>query len=81
MISEISQLNDRKRNLIFINLVVSGVASSTLSTAMATALPNLVEYFGVSTSIGQWVTSGYSLAMGVGVESNKIFHRKYHSKS
>ena len=58
-------LNDRKRGLIFICLIVSGIASSTLSTAMTTALPNLVEYFGVSTSIGQWVTSGYSLAMGM----------------
>ena len=32
---------------------------------MTTALPNVVEYFGVSTAVGQWVTSGYSLAMGV----------------
>lgn len=62
---EITQLTDKKRTLIFINLIVSGIASSTLATAMTTALPNLVEYFGVSTSIGQWVTSGYSLAMGV----------------
>ncbi len=59
------QLTEGKRNLIFLNLVVSGIASSTLSTAMTTALPNLVEYFNVSTSIGQWVTSGYSLAMGM----------------
>ena len=59
------QLTNRKRTLIFINLIVSGIASSTLSTAMTTALPNLVEYFGVTTSIGQWVTSGYSLAMGM----------------
>lgn len=51
--------------MIFICLIVSGIASSTLSTAMTTALPNVVEYFGVSTSIGQWVTSGYSLAMGM----------------
>ncbi len=58
-------LSDRQRTLIFINLVVSGIASSTLSTAMTTALPNVVEYFGVSTSIGQWLTSGYSLAMGM----------------
>lgn len=64
-LEEISQLTSRKRTLIFINLVVSGIASSTLSTAMTTALPNLVEDFGVSTSIGQWVTSGYSLAMGM----------------
>ena len=59
------QLTDRKRSLIFLCLVVSGIASSTLSTAMTTALPNVVEYFGVSTAVGQWVTSGYSLAMGV----------------
>lgn len=63
--SEITYLDDRKRTLIFINLVVSGIASSTLATAMTTALPNLVSYFGISTSIGQWVTSGYSLALGV----------------
>lgn len=62
---EIVQLMDRKRALIFVNLVVSGIATSILSTAMTTALPNLVEYFGVSTDIGQWVTSGYSLALGV----------------
>ena len=59
------QLTDQRRTFIFINLVVSGIAPSILSTAMTTALPSLVEYFGVSTSIGQWVTSGYSLAMGM----------------
>ncbi len=59
------QLTNSRRTMIFICLIVSGIASSTLSTAMTTALPNVVEYFGVSTSIGQWVTSGYSLAMGM----------------
>ena len=63
--SELSQLTDRKRTLIFINLVVSGIATSILSTAMTTALPNLAADFGVSTAVGQWVTSGYSLAMGM----------------
>ena len=59
------QLTDQSRTFIFFNLVVSGIATSILSTAMTTALPSLVEYFGVSTSIGQWATSGYSLAMGM----------------
>lgn len=59
------QITGSMRTMIFICLIVSGIASSTLSTAMTTALPNVVEYFGVSTSIGQWVTSGYSLAMGM----------------
>ncbi|MGN1191769.1 MAG: DHA2 family efflux MFS transporter permease subunit [Dorea sp.] len=62
---EIIKLTSRRRTLIFISLVVSGIASSTLATAMTTALPSLVEYFGIDTSIGQWITSGYSLAMGV----------------
>lgn len=60
-----TQLSSHKRTFIFICLVVSGIASSTLATAMTTALPNVVEYFGISTSVGQWITSGYSLAMGV----------------
>ena len=51
--------------MIFLCLVVSGIASSILSTAMTTALPDVVEYFGISTSVGQWITSGYSLAMGM----------------
>jgi EmrB/QacA subfamily drug resistance transporter len=59
------ELTDRKRTLIFINLIISGIASSTLSTAMATALPNVIAYFGISTTSGQWITSGYSLAMGM----------------
>lgn len=62
---KVQQITGSRRTMIFICLIVSGIASSTLSTAMTTALPNVVEYFGVSTSIGQWVTSGYSLAMGM----------------
>lgn len=62
---KIIKLSDRKRTLIFLNLVVSGIATSILSTAMTTALPSVVAYFNVDTTIGQWVTSGYSLAMGV----------------
>lgn len=63
--NEIKPLTSKKRSLIFVCLVISGIASSTLATAMTTALPDLVRYFGISTSLGQWVTSGYSLAMGV----------------
>jgi EmrB/QacA subfamily drug resistance transporter len=32
---------------------------------MTTALPNVISYFGITTSSGQWITSGYSLAMGM----------------
>ncbi|OUP85843.1 MFS transporter [Lachnoclostridium sp. An169] len=60
-----NEVTGRQRTMIFLCLVVSGIASSILSTAMTTALPNVTAYFGISTSVGQWVTSGYSLAMGM----------------
>jgi EmrB/QacA subfamily drug resistance transporter len=60
-----TNLTDKKRTLIFINLIISGIASSILATAMTTALPKVISYFGISTSTGQWMTSGYSLAMGM----------------
>ena len=78
--SENIRLTERRRSMIFINLVVSGIASSTLATAMTTALPNLVEYFHVSTDTGQWVTSGYSLAMGTVMPLTAFLITKFPTK-
>ena len=60
-----AELNEKQRMFIFINLMVTGIATSMLATAMTTALPPVVEYFGISMTTGQWMTSGYSLAMGI----------------
>ncbi|MGM9631394.1 DHA2 family efflux MFS transporter permease subunit [Butyricicoccus sp.] len=59
------KLNEKQKMLIFINLMITGIATSMLVTAMTTALPPVVEYFGISMTTGQWMTSGYSLAMGI----------------
>lgn len=59
------KLNEKQKMLIFINLMITGIATSMLATAMTTALPPVVEYFGISMTTGQWMTSGYSLAMGI----------------
>lgn len=58
-------LNNRKRTLIFINIMISCIASSMLATALTTALPTMVSEFHVSVTTGQWLTSGYSLAMAI----------------
>lgn len=58
-------LSEKKRMLIFINVMISGISTSMLSTAMTTALPPVAAYFGVGVATGQWMTSGYSLAMGI----------------
>lgn len=77
---EMIQLTDKKRTFIFINLIISGIATSILATAMTTALPSLAEYFEVSTSIGQWVTSGYSLAMGMVVPLTAFLITRFPTK-
>jgi EmrB/QacA subfamily drug resistance transporter len=69
-----------KRTLIFINLIISGIASSILATAMTTALPNVIAYFGIDTSSGQWITSGYSLAMGIVMPLTAFLITKYPTK-
>ena len=46
-------MTDSKRRLIFMNLLVNCIASALLSTALTTALPPIIEDFGVSVSTGQ----------------------------
>lgn len=48
-----------------INLIVTCIASSFLQTALTTALPPMIQDLHISVSEGQWLTSGYSLAMGI----------------
>ena len=62
---EIEKITDKKRILIFINILISCIASSMLATALTTALPPIIEDLQINVTTGQWLTSGYSLAMGI----------------
>jgi EmrB/QacA subfamily drug resistance transporter len=73
-------ISNRKRTLLFINLIVSGIASSILSTAMTTALPQVIAYFSITTATGQWITSGYSLAMGMVMPLTAFLITKFPTK-
>lgn len=55
----------KKRTLIFINIIISCIATSMLATALTTALPSMMVDFRISATTGQWLTSGFSLAMGI----------------
>ncbi|MGN0350626.1 MAG: DHA2 family efflux MFS transporter permease subunit [Roseburia sp.] len=59
------KINEKQRWFVFINLMITGIATSMLATAMTTALPPVVEFFNISMTTGQWMTSGYSLVMGI----------------
>ncbi|MGM9566640.1 MAG: MDR family MFS transporter [Clostridia bacterium] len=63
--SEIKTISDRKRTLIFVNIVITCIATSLLQTALTTALPPIIEDFRISVTTGQWLTSAYSLVMAI----------------
>lgn len=58
-------ITDKKRTLIFINVLITCIASSMLATALTTALPAINADLNIDVITGQWLTSGYSLAMGI----------------
>lgn len=58
-------LTDKKRTLIFVNIIITCVASSLLSTALTTALPPIIFDLNISVTTGQWLTSAYSLVMAI----------------
>lgn len=58
-------ISDKQRTLIFVNIIISCVASSMLMTALTSALPAVVSDLHISYAAGQWITSGYSLIMGI----------------
>ena len=57
-------MTDKRRTLIFINILIVSIASSFLSTALSTALAPIIVEFGLDTDKGQWINSSYSLVMG-----------------
>lgn len=59
------QLTNKKRTLIFINIIITCIASSMLATALNTAISPIAADFKISVTLGQWMTSGYSLAMAI----------------
>lgn len=65
VMSDAIVITKRKRTLIFLNIVFACIATSMLATALTTALPDMIRDFNISVTTGQWLTSGYSLAMGI----------------
>lgn len=70
----------KKRTGIFISILVTCFVCSMLSTALTTALPSIMNDFGVNTSTGQWLTSIYSLVMGILVLASPFLVRRVPSK-
>ncbi len=73
-------LSNRKRTLILINIIVVCIVSSLMSTSLTTALPQICKDMDISTTTGQWLTAGYSLAMGIVTPLTAFFIQRFKTK-
>ena len=75
------QLASKKRTLIFTVIVTTVVVCSMLSTALTTALPQIMEDFSLDAASGQWLTSIYSLVMGILVLCTAYLVKRFPTKN
>ncbi len=73
-------VSDRKRKLIFVNIVISCIASSLLATALTTAMLPITEDLNVPVTTGQWLTSGYSLVMAIVMPLSAFLITRFRTK-
>lgn len=74
------ELTDKRRSLIFINILITCIASSMLATALNTALPVVINDLNINVNTGQWLTSAYSLAMGIMMPLTAYLIRRFPSR-
>ncbi len=79
-VEEKEKLPDRRRNLIFINVVISCCAASILQTALNTALATISRDMNIDNTTAQWLVSGYSLAMGIVMPLTAFLIRRVKTK-
>lgn len=63
--SDHKAITEKKRTFIFVNIIITCIASSLLQTALTTAMPPIAADFKISVTTGQWLTSAYSLVMAI----------------
>lgn len=69
-----------KRARIFAAIITASISGSMLATALSTALPQMIEEFGISMTLGQWVTSGFSLTMAIMMPLTAFLIKKVQDK-
>lgn len=74
-------LSQKKRTGMFAAILVSCIACSMLSTALNTALPQIMDEFQVNVSTGHWLTSIYSLIMGIMTLATPFLLKRFKSKT
>lgn len=79
-ISTQSSLKQIQRIHIFMALLFSCIGSALVQTALTTALPPLMKSLSISANTGQWLTSIYTLAMGIMIPVTPFLIKRFSTK-
>ncbi len=71
------ELTSKSRNSIFIVLLTGSIVSSLLQTAMTTLIPLIMSEYRISATAAQWLTSAYSLTMGIMIPATAYLLRRF----
>lgn len=69
---------------LILSVIASGILSFigiVMETAMNTTFPTLMKEFGVSTSMVQWLTTGYLLILSAIIPSSAFLKRRFKTKT
>lgn len=69
-----------KRKLMLLALMAAGFVGSLSQNLLTAALPTILADFGVSTSVGQWLTTIYILVLGVITAASAWLFTRFHTK-
>ena len=68
------------KKAIFAALLIGAIISSLLQTSLTTALPAIMNEFKISAATGQWITSAYTLSMGIMIPVSPFLLRRFKTK-
>ncbi len=74
-------ITKRSRNMIFTVLMISSIIGALLQTSLTTALPVIMNDLNITAATAQWLTSAYSLAMGIMVPVTPFLLNRFKTKN
>lgn len=74
------ELSPVRRWAVLICFVWAAAVSIMGQLTMTTCLPSILADFGTETSLGQWLTTGYMLALGIMVPCSGFFTARFQSR-
>lgn len=63
--SEKEKKSQKRQSFVFLNILITCIATTMMSTALATALPPIISDLHIPVHTAQWLSSGYYLCMGI----------------